>query len=740
MTLPRYIANNELEIIDPVTNKPVVVVRKEPVRAEAPNRGTFALSDALDSLQMHSRIQQTLHFRTTPTMKWTAASRRWALSSGPLTLGYVLDYPGTDTPVVRETTLLPGNYVFPAGRRIMLVPLGLTGNVTLGPNSGVTGPVPAPVVPPGGSPPFYYLANHAELAQQLRNLSVDGRDASLRYIVLAQTSGTALVIKGTHVLRDGVEVVQGYQDSEYQGTEVFNELRGKINRDRNVLVLGGGEVSCSPSGASSMFVQTSLPLRVVSPRGVVHSVPGLQTGVTLTPATPNLVIDLSTTGGPATPAATPQVVADSAIQQDQLQRLLLARLDSASGQRRVIWRDGSVYAPNEAYPLGMRPFRTSAEIAADIVPFYVYDDAGDVVSDPDISPGDRRIVAVRGGNNVTDPRIRFSSREILDEDLAVREILEVGGIDATGDSEIAGNLGIGGDLQVTGQASADVLVADTVLADEVFVGQDVEIGGDLTVDGDTLLRGLVQTEGDVTLGSPGDALELRVHGTIQTVGLADSISSATVSGLLLQGLQLQIGTPANPVPLGDAGIQGNLVVDGALSSGPLSASSVSSSGAASVGGALDVSGTTTVQGLIRAERVSSRLNPVLLLRANVGPPASAVPPNGLLTAIAASQVPGIGSLLEKVGTGTYHLTLLRTSAASVSLAQFQNFNNWFFSVQTQNISGSSVQAVTELEEITTVSEGIRQTVLVRETHPTPGDPIDVSRLFIAAYFMLPYNV
>ena len=672
MTLPKYIASNELEIVDPTTNKPVVVVRKEPVRAEAPNRGTYALSEALDALQMHSRLHQTLHFKTTPSMKWSRAPRRWQLS-GPLTLSYVLDYPGEDTPAARETTLLPGNYVFPAGKTLMLVPLGTTSNVTLSPSGAVPGPAPAPTLPPGGTPPFYYLAGAAELTAQLRLLSEQGRDASLRYVVLAQMSGTALLVLSRHVLRDEVSVTNGYEDSEYQGIQLEQELSSAINRDRNILILGGGEITCSPSGASNVVVATSLPLRVMSPRGVLHTISDLQSSKTLTPASPNLVLDLSPTAGPASVAATTSVVPDSDVRRTQPQRVLLARLDASSGTRRVVWRDGSVYGMHDSYPLGMRPFRSPEQMATDLVPFYVFDTAQEVLDEPSISPGDRRIVAIRSGQNNSDPRIRFTSREILDEGLAVREILHVGGVEAEGESVFQGKTEFEDDVDVDG----------VVRAENAEISEDLDVGGDAVVHGDLEVHGDSQLQ-DVTVGGPLSPKTLTAYGTVGT-------STVAGSGTRFRGDRLVVWTGTDPLPTPDPG-SGVLALDLAvgrdLSVGrhlsvteDLSVGEELSAGNANLTqaqvGTLTSSGNVTVGGTLfgtqsRLTRVHGNNVADAVLRLKVEELSSVLGTDGIRAALAPSVLPLLTA--QAVSPGGINIRI--SAGVGVNQTAFTTLDSW----------------------------------------------------------------
>lgn len=673
MTLPKYIASNELEVVDPTTNKPVVVVRKEPVRAEAPNRGTYALSKALDALQMHFRLHQTLHFKTTPSMKWSRAPRRWQLS-GPLTLSYVLDYPGEDTPAARETTLLPGNYVFPAGKTLMLVPLGTTSNVTLSPSGAVPGPAPASTLPPGGTPPFYYLAGAAELTAQLRLLSEQGRDASLRYAVLAQMSGTALLVLSRHVLRDEVSVTNGYEDSEYQGIQIEQELSSAINRDRNILILGGGEITCSPSGALNAVVTTSLPLRVMSPRGVLHTISDLQTGKTLTSASPNLVLDLSPTAGPASVAATTSVVPDSDVRRTQSHRVLLARLDASSGTRRVVWRDGSVYGMHDSYPLGMRPFRSPEQMAADLVPFYVFDDAQEVLNESSIPPGDRRIVAIRSGQNNSDPRIRFTSREILEEgEGTVREILHVGGVEAEGESVFRGKTEFEDDIDVDG----------VVRAETAEISEDLDVEGDAVVHRDLEVHGGSRLQ-NVTVGTELSPRTLTAYGTVGT-------STVTGSGTRFRGDRLVVWTGDDPLPIPvpgsgvfaldlgvgrdlsvgrDLNVMDDLSVGGELSAGnaeltQAQVATLTSSGNVTVGG-------TLIGAQSRLTRVHGNNVADAVFRLEVGQLQTDWGPSGIRAALAPSVAPL--PLAKRMSPGVIGIQI--TAPGSVNGSKFTNPDHW----------------------------------------------------------------
>lgn len=409
--LPRFLAQTELATLDPLTNVPALVVPQEYVRAAAPNRGHLALGGNTDWLAMMQRVHQTLSWGDAPAALWQHSTATLTLSAD-LPLTYTVDDPTTAT-AVRRTVLKAGTWNF-AGASILAVPLGLDVPLTeVQPNGAVT---------PSTYGQAQWFADDAAAQAFFRTLSTAtpfGRESALRYVVVARRVGTTLQLVG-QTLRSGAQLEAGLRDAEYSGDAQVTLLGRRINQDRNLILMGGGDITVSPASGGVTVVCTLNTLRVLVPGGYVTSYPSGTSPYTLTAASNGLFGTFSRT---ASTTGVLSVGPASLASRDLEGQLLLAVWDPADNVLR--WMDGTAYRPLDSFPLGLPFSPAPAVLAEELATVSVF--PSDAAADAGMPVGADWVGFVVEGTDRNE--IRLTTREALTlQDTPAHEVLRAGAV------------------------------------------------------------------------------------------------------------------------------------------------------------------------------------------------------------------------------------------------------------------------------------------------------------------------
>lgn len=397
MTLPTYKSEQELETSGDL------VQRFEPVNANVPNRAHLVNAESRDFLAMYQRIMSTIQFGTAPSLRWDNANSRLEISGSSLELHYTVEDLISAGPVLRKISIVSGSHNLGGGNKIFTVPIGLTADS---------------VVPLGGIDRY---VSDEQFRLVLKTIaSVSGREATFSRFVFARRVGSSLVLFNGLVLRDLVQVTNGFRDSEYAGDTAFAGLTKIINQDRNLVFIGGGDIEFSIPVATQASIIASLPLKIVMPTGVTITINNLHVGagVGLTSTDNKIVLGVSLNRD-ASDFKSAQKYTLAEISSANNNILVLGIWDVANS--RFHWVQGSQYRPGDRFPLGL-PSAVDPELfIEELVPYLVYETGADALSGPlQLPPATDRVAFVvdaatrREVRIITRDSVQYSDASLFD--------------------------------------------------------------------------------------------------------------------------------------------------------------------------------------------------------------------------------------------------------------------------------------------------------------------------------------